>query len=381
VEAEIRALRALHTDLALALVAELSGLLADARVASEDGLQALLARHAEDPAAASSPEARLVASHQALLGVLARSRCYVADTVLARLPDDVLLGARAEALHALGRRREVVELCVRRGDHASAEAYCVRVHEEAGDNSAFRLLLRLYLEQCAHDDDQSLDAAHPHSPRDPRADAPTEILVAGASAPSIPAPRAPAPAPAPALTVNRRLMAHSTRTTTANTAVPVRTLTGATAIGNVHASSKLSATPAAAAAQAPEEPAGALSSSMTAALSLLARHPYAVDVPTAIQLIPAAVRLHQVQPFLRTIVAQTTQKLRQGQVEKALMRFETLRARDELLAAYRQHVVVDADTACTACGKKLGLAAFAATSDGKLFHYVCYANSEAEVGR
>jgi hypothetical protein len=116
---------------------------------------------------------------------------------------------------------------------------------------------------------------------------------------------------------------------------------------------------------------------LDAALRLLMRCHDRVDLAGVVARLPANTPLYILEPFLVRIVSGSLHRVRSQQITKNLLKSEYLHVQHKLYEESRGRVIVDRDTQCRACRKKIGLAAFALSPQKDVYHYVCYRAPEA----
>ena len=95
------------------------------------------------------------------------------------------------------------------------------------------------------------------------------------------------------------------------------------------------------------------------ALELINTHHDRVDGDVALALLPDDVTVAQLQPALAALLFDVGHRSRNALVTRNLRKTKSVRMRAALLDVRARRVIVADDTECAACGKRIGLAAFA----------------------
>jgi hypothetical protein len=115
------------------------------------------------------------------------------------------------------------------------------------------------------------------------------------------------------------------------------------------------------------------------AVDLLLRRYERIDVAAALALLPDDLAAELLYPCLQGTIRARTERARQLQVAKSLLRAENMRVAEQLAVAKSKFLTVDDGSMCTVCGRRLGLAAFVyLTTNGYVVHYACLDRVDAK---
>ena len=115
---------------------------------------------------------------------------------------------------------------------------------------------------------------------------------------------------------------------------------------------------------------------MTARASdLLRKWPANVSAVEALRRLPQDLPLSDIEGGLMALLRATKQRQRQWHIRSALIRANSLTARADLHERRAKRVVVDAETECFVCGRRIGNAAFTWLANGTFAHIGCHAAS------
>ena len=106
-------------------------------------------------------------------------------------------------------------------------------------------------------------------------------------------------------------------------------------------------------------PAAGAAPLLAPALELINTHHDRVDGDVALALLPDDVTVAQLQPALAALLFDVGHRSRNALVTRNLQKTKSVRMRAALLDVRARRVIVADDTECAACGKRIGLAAFA----------------------
>ncbi|KAJ0409891.1 hypothetical protein P43SY_005785 [Pythium insidiosum] len=238
---------------------------------------------------------------------------YHPERMLSRTPPE-MIDERAALLARLGRHHEVLQLyALELRDAALAESYCNRCFEaKQADTSIYSTLLRLYLRPTLPANSGSLSSLSSSPPK-----------------------------PLWQRSTSLHLPAAATKAG-ASTAGPTLTTT--------HSVS---------------------SEAVAAAVNILNRYAERIDVPTALELLPADVPVASLASFFARVLERQVERHRNGQVKKQLAKIENFRVREKLTVHRKNSVTVWSSHCCEGCGKKLGVGTFVRLPNGGLLHYAC----------
>ena len=108
------------------------------------------------------------------------------------------------------------------------------------------------------------------------------------------------------------------------------------------------------------------------ASELLKRWPEGVSSVEALKRLPAELPIAALEPGLAALLRDAKERLRHSQVRAALLRAVSLQTRAELQAKRSRKLVVDAQTECAVCGRRIGQAAFVWLASGSFAHIGCH---------
>lgn len=254
-----------------------------------------------------------------LLRFLSESRFYEPERLLPLFPRDSLLEERALLLTRTGRHDEALALFVwELGDLPAAEAYCARVVAShggggEGDGAALVRLLEVYL--------------HPERYRRGGGGGAAGGLAGG--------------------------LAFQT--------------SGGTGVGGATSSSSSSG-----AATSSLDGGASATPELAAALKLLARCHDKVSPVAVLSMLPDSTPVALIEQFAALVISASCLQLRQTQVNKALLKAQNLRVKLQLVEESRVRVLIDRETVCHSCDKKIGTSAFTVSPQRHVYHYVCH---------
>ncbi len=90
------------------------------------------------------------------------------------------------------------------------------------------------------------------------------------------------------------------------------------------------------------------------ALALLNKHYKQIDAPKALELLPPNTSVHKLYPFFEAMLRDRTEVRRNNQVNRSLLKSETLQIRERLIKERSRSIRVTEDRNCPVCGKRLG---------------------------
>lgn len=122
-------------------------------------------------------------------------------------------------------------------------------------------------------------------------------------------------------------------------------------------------------------PADGRAADVPAALALVRAHAEEVDPYCALELLPAHVPIATLAEWLHASLRALEARGRAAQVARNLLKADSLAVRGALGEARREQVVLEPDTPCAVCGKRIGTAAFARYPNAVVAHLVCSADS------
>lgn len=256
---------------------------------------------------------------QSLIRFLSQSVYYEPTKLLSHFPRDCLLEERALLLSRCGNHAEVLDIFVRDlHDYDAAEAYCNQVYNtNKNEQNIYLHLLSIYLSNNKTNSSSSSSST------------------AGSSS----------------------VTSSSSSSSSANSAASM-----AGAHSNSNAGGKGSHH-SADSAMTPE---------LVAATGLLSRCYDRVNPVEALRMIPDTAPVRLIERFVSLVISRNLVEMRNNQVIKNLYKAENLRTKLTLHEENRVRIVIDRDTICHSCGKKVGMAAFTVSPQKHIYHYMCY---------
>jgi Vam6/Vps39-like protein vacuolar protein sorting-associated protein 39 len=90
------------------------------------------------------------------------------------------------------------------------------------------------------------------------------------------------------------------------------------------------------------------------ALALLNKYYKRIDAPKALELLPPNTSVHKLYPFFEAMLRDRTEVRHNNQVQKNLLKSETLQIKERLFKERQRSIRVTEDRNCPVCGKRLG---------------------------
>jgi len=116
-----------------------------------------------------------------------------------------------------------------------------------------------------------------------------------------------------------------------------------------------------------------------AAFDLLIRHYKEIDTPRALEILPRDTTIQSLFPYLVSVFRDMNDRKRNNQVEKNILRAESMKVKGALLKYHAQAVVVSESTFCAECDRAIGRnVAFVRYPNGDIVHYNCFRRKEDE---
>jgi Vam6/Vps39-like protein vacuolar protein sorting-associated protein 39 len=127
------------------------------------------------------------------------------------------------------------------------------------------------------------------------------------------------------------------------------------------------------------------------ALDILAKHSPRLDASNALSLIPSEIPVEKLESFFTKHIRKQTSAMNEGRIVSELRKVELLRMESRALRLRGKKAVVQEETACPYCHKRLGQSVvavipeydrlyFELTNSGSMTHYSCLRNFLKERG-
>eukprot|EP00479_Gromia_sphaerica_P012202 TRINITY_DN6329_c0_g1_i1.p1 TRINITY_DN6329_c0_g1~~TRINITY_DN6329_c0_g1_i1.p1 ORF type:complete len:185 (+),score=34.41 TRINITY_DN6329_c0_g1_i1:334-888(+) len=107
------------------------------------------------------------------------------------------------------------------------------------------------------------------------------------------------------------------------------------------------------------------------ALQLLRKRYDRIDGPKALELLPEETPIKDVVEYFQAVLSFNSQKLRGNQIVKNLLRADNLQVQENVRGTRSATVMIEDDTQCPRCSKRIGNSAFARYPNGIVVHYIC----------
>lgn len=112
---------------------------------------------------------------------------------------------------------------------------------------------------------------------------------------------------------------------------------------------------------------------MEVAFQFLCRNSNRIAPAQALALFSNNLPMHKIMPFVNSVLSSYASTARQYQVEKNLLRAEYIQLQEENLVEKNYRVMIDSDTLCSKCSKRIGMSAFIVfpAPSRDILHYKC----------
>jgi len=107
------------------------------------------------------------------------------------------------------------------------------------------------------------------------------------------------------------------------------------------------------------------------ALKMLEKNHDRIDAIAVFNVLPHTLSVNKCIPYMEAILKTCFDKKRNNQVIKNLLKQSNLKVSNLKIMREQAYQVVDDQTVCKKCKKRIGQSAFLRYSDGNVFHYIC----------
>ena len=109
------------------------------------------------------------------------------------------------------------------------------------------------------------------------------------------------------------------------------------------------------------------------AIGFLCRNVNAVDHGEVLRLVPSSIKLFSFEKYLTKVFSEVAHERRKRQIERCLAKSENLQAKCATVDQRRRNVIIDTETRCAVCGKRILDKVFYSmpNSGDAVVHYTC----------